>query len=95
MGSERFIKPSEIPTKTWKEVFDDFEWDIEVDVTGESSYSKEDLATLTTVFQTIADPAKQAVLQMPQGKMLFNEILNKTSAISPVQLQALTPVGGV
>lgn len=95
MGSERFIKPSDVPTKTWKEIFDDFEWDVEVDVTGESSYSKEDLATLTTVFQTIADPAKQAVLQTPQGKMLFNEILNKTSAISPVQLQALTPVGGV
>lgn len=95
MGSERFIKPSEISTKTWKEIFGDFEWDVEVDVTGESSYSKEDLATLTTVFQTIADPAKQAVLQTPQGKMLFNEILNKTSAISPVQLQALTPVGGV
>lgn len=95
MGSERFIKPSDVSTKTWKEIFDDFEWDVEVDVTGESSYSKEDLATLTTVFQTIADPAKQAVLQTPQGKMLFNEILNKTSAISPVQLQALTPVGGV
>lgn len=101
MGGQRFFKPSDIESYTWKEMFKDFEWECEVDVTGEASFSKDDLATLTTVFQTIADPAKQAVMQTPEGKFLFNQILTKTGTVSPIQLQALpqapqqSPVGGV
>jgi hypothetical protein len=88
-GTNRFFKPSEISSYTWKELFKDFEWEAEVDVTSEDSYSKDDITTLTTVFQTIADPMKQAVLQTPQGKFLFNQILEKTGTVSPIQLQEL------
>lgn len=86
LGNQRFFKPSEIDDKTWADLFDDFEWEAEVDVTGEDSNDKEDLTTLTTVFQTIADPIKRQVLQTPQGKFLFNKILSRTSAVSPIEM---------
>lgn len=89
MGGSRFFKPSDVPSFTWAELFDDFVMDCEVDVTGEASFTREDLATLTTVFQTIADPSKQAVMQTPEGKFLFNQIITKTGAVSPVQLQSI------
>jgi len=89
MGGSRFFKPSDVPSVTWAELFDDFVMDCEVDVTGEASFTREDLATLTTVFQTIADPSKQAVMQTPEGKFLFNQIITKTGTVSPVQLQSI------
>ena len=100
MGGQRFFKPSDVPSYTWKELFNDFEWEVEVDITGEESFSKDDLATLSTVFQTIADPAKQAVLQTKPGKFLFNQILLKTNTVSPMQIENIeqekqAPVGGV
>lgn len=103
MGGQRFFNPSDVPSYTWEQLFENFEWECEVDVTGEASFSKEDLATLTTIFQTIADPAKQAVMGTPEGKFLFNQILTKTGTVSPIQLQSIPqqqtpaqpPVGGV
>lgn len=97
MGAQRFYKPSEIESVTWTELFDDFEWDCEVDVTGESTQTQEDITTLTTMFQTIADPNKAQVLQTPEGKFLFNQIVERAGAVSPIQLstqQTPTPVGG-
>lgn len=89
MGNQRFFAPSKISSLTWKDLFKDFEGKVEVDVTGESSFIREDLATLTTVLQTIADPTKQAILKTPEGKMIFNAILEKTGTISPVQIKSL------
>ena len=98
MGGQRFYKPSEV---SWKKEFENFEWDCEVDVTGEASFSKDDLATLTTVLQTIA--TNPAVLTDPNAKMLFNKILDRTGAVSPVEINTLpkqpqqpteTPAGG-
>lgn len=92
MGSQRFIKPSDVPDKTWKDIFEDFVWDCEVDVTGENKNYKDDLATLTTVFQTIA--GNPMVLQDPSAKLLFNRILETTATVSPIELSQLksTPV---
>ena len=84
MGGQRFYKPSEV---SWKKEFENFEWDVEVDVTGEASFSKEDMATLNTVLQTIA--GNPMVLQDPNAKMVFNKILSLTGAVSPVELQSV------
>lgn len=84
MGGQRFYKPSEV---SWKKEFENFEWDVEVDVTGEASFSKEDMATLNTVLQTIA--GNPMVLQDPDAKMVFNKILSLTGAVSPVELQSV------
>ncbi len=83
-GAQRFFKPSDISAKTWKEIFKDLEWDLEVDITGENSTSKEDLVTLTTVLQTIASNPR--VLYDPNAKLLFNKILEITGAVSPLQM---------
>ena len=83
-GGQRFIKPSEIPTKTWKEIFKDLVWDVEVEVTNEQSDKEAVLTTLTTVLQSIG--ANPAVLQDPNMRMLFNKILETTGAISTVEL---------
>ena len=100
LGNERFFKPSEISSKTWKDTLKDIEWDLEIDVTGEQATANDDLTTLSTVFQTIADPVKRQVLATDEGKKLFNLILNKTATVSPLlmsdmpNLQMGAPAGG-
>lgn len=89
LGNQRFISPSDIPTKTWKEVIQDLEWDVEVDITHESSSAKDDMVTLTTLLQIIADPVKSQALNTPQGKLVFNRILLNAGGVSPVELSSL------
>lgn len=91
LGNTRFFKPSELDNKTWKMVLDGIEWELEVDVTGEGSNAKDDMTTLTTVFQTIANPATAGVLQTPAGKLLFNRILQKAGSVSPLELSVMPP----
>lgn len=83
-GNQRFFKPSEVDSKTWKEYFKDLEWEIEIDVTGEQSDDKSDMATLASVFQTVA--ALQGQPMGEEAKLLFNKILMKTSTVSPLEL---------
>lgn len=85
-GNQRFIKPSEIDSKTWKEIFKDLEWEVEVEVTNEQSDKEAVMTTLTTVLQTIA--GNPGVLADPNMKMLFNKILEATGEISAVELSA-------
>lgn len=85
-GSKRYLKPSDLPDKTWKEVIDDLEWEVEVDITQESTDTQAVLATLTTVLQTIA--GNPGVLQDPTMRMVFNAILKESAGFSPLQLQA-------
>lgn len=89
LGAQRFFKPDELPDTTWKDVFKDFEWEVEVDITGEAAFSKEDLATLTTVLQTIG--TNPTILQNPNAKTIFNKILSITGAMSPIELAEQTP----
>lgn len=86
-GTQRFIKPSEIKSKTWKHLLKDLEWDVECDITGEEVDKEAVMTTLTTVLQTVA--TNPLILQDPNMRMLFNEILNTTGAISPIQLSQL------
>jgi hypothetical protein len=86
LGNQRFIKPSDISDKTWKEIFKDLEWEVEVEITGESTEKEAVMTTLTTVLQTIA--TNPMILQDPNMKMLFNKILETTGAISPLELSA-------
>lgn len=86
MGNQRFIKPSDIPTKTWSEIFENLTWDVEVEVTPEQSEKEAILTTLTTVMQTLA--TNPAVLQDPNMKLLFTKILETTGAVSPIEISA-------
>lgn len=84
MGNQRFISPSDLKDKTWKEVLKDFEWEVEVDITNENRDSNAVLQTLTTVLQTLS--SNPMILQDPNMKMLFNKIISETGAISMLEL---------
>lgn len=95
-GNKRYFKPDEIGNATWKEILKDLEWELEIDITGEQKDKQSDMATLSTVFQTIAQ--NPGVLQDERVKMLFNKIILMTGAVSPLELSDSTvpvsPVGG-
>jgi len=85
LGNKRFFKPDELGKKQWAEIFSDFEWDnIRVEVTNEQVDKQAVLTTLSSVLQTIA--ANPAILQDPNAKMIFNQILAETGRLSPLQL---------
>lgn len=84
-GSTRFIKPSDIDSMTWKQIFSDLEWTLEVEVTNEQSDKEAVMATLTTVMQTIG--SNPTVLNDPNMRLLFNKILEATGSLSPLELK--------
>lgn len=84
LGNQRFFKPSEQPDKTWSEVFKDLQWDVEVEVTGESSDTQAALTTLNTTLQYII--GKQGQPLTPQEKLVFNKILMLTGQVSPLEI---------
>jgi hypothetical protein len=84
-GNQRFIKPSEVETVTWNDMFKNLEYDVVVEITNEASNKAERLATLTELLQTIAKTPQ--ILQDPNGKLFFNKILEESSVISPIQFQ--------
>lgn len=84
LGNMRFLKPSEIPTKTWKSLLKDLEWKVKVVVTNEPVDKQAVLQTLSTVLQSIA--SNPAILQDPTAKMIFGKILQQTAVISPIEL---------
>lgn len=89
LGNKRYLKPSDIDSVTWKEALKDLEWEVEVDVTGESKDHEAAMTTLTTVLKTIA--SNPNILQDPNMKMLFNKILEETDAISPLEFSQVAP----
>ena len=83
-ANQRFISPSDVPTKTWRDLFKDFEWEVEVETTNEQKDKEAILTTLTTVLQTLA--TNPNVLKDPNMKMLFNKILANTGVVSEIEL---------
>ena len=86
-GNQRYFVPDELTDKTWKELFKDIEWELDIDVTGEGSDNKSDMATLSTVLQTLA--TNPGMLNDPRANMLFNKILTKSGTVSPMELSSL------
>ncbi len=93
MGNQRFYTPLEV---NWIKQLKDLEWELEVEITPETTDKQATFDTLTNIFQTIANPATRGVLQTPEGKMLFNKILEETGKVSPVEMKesSALPVGG-
>jgi len=84
-GNQRFIKPSEVDSKTWKDIFKDLEWEVDIDITGETKDVQGAMTTLTTVLKTIA--GNPMVLQDPNAKLTFNKIIGLAGGVSPLELQ--------
>jgi hypothetical protein len=84
LGNQRFFKPDEIDTKTWKEALKDFEWEVEVEVTNENKDKQAILTTLSTIFMTIG--RNPAILNDPKASFIFNKILEQSNTVSPLEL---------
>ena len=85
LGNQRFIKPSEIVSRTWKDVLKDVELELEIDITGESRDTQSLMTTLTTIFQSIA--SNPMILKDPNVKLVWDKILNLAGGISPLEIQ--------
>ena len=86
-GNERFIVPSEIDDKTWKDVFKDLEWEVQVDVTGEAKDLQAHLQTLNTLYINMLNSG-----QVQDARKVLEKILEITGAFSPIELATLEPV---
>lgn len=87
MGNQRFFAPSETNDRTWKEVLENLEWELTVEVTNENTDKRAVLQTLSTLMQTIAQ--NPMVLQDPNARLVFNNILIETGRLSPLQLASV------
>lgn len=82
-GNRRSLVLSDVTKQQWRDYLD-FDYDVEVDVTGESQSYREYLSTWATVLNTLGNNPQ--VLQTKEGKLVLNKILEATDALSPVEL---------
>lgn len=90
-GNQRFIKPSDIDSKTWKEALDGIEWDLEVEITNETVDKQAVFDTLTTLFQVIAQSGGQPM--SPEARLVFNKILEETGRLSAIEVASVNEQG--
>lgn len=92
LGNNRYFKPDELSEKTWKEVFKDFEWDVEIEVTNEQSDKQ---AVLTNLNDTLGKLAQLGDIE--NARLVLAKILEETDIFSPMELttaqQAPAPQG--
>lgn len=84
VGNVRAISPDEVGDKTWKEVFKDLEWNLDIDVTGEGKDFEGNSETFKSILQFLAN--LQGRPMTPQEEMIFNKMLINTRVVSPLEL---------
>lgn len=86
-GNLRAFKPSMITDKQWKEQLKDLEWDLEIDITGESKNIQEVLTTVNTALQIMMNPG---YMQNPDAQKLVSKALELSGTLSPLELSSLS-----
>lgn len=86
-GSVRYISPDTVGSKTWKTLFKDLEWDVEVEVTNEQGDTSTILTTLNSLFSVVISLQGQPM--PPEAKFIFNKILEVSDVVSPLEIQQL------
>lgn len=86
MGNTRFFKPSEITKKMWSEQLKDFEWDMEIDMTGEGEDMQEVLAAYAQALTAVMTPGFE---QNEKAKAFVGKMLEVTGAMNPMQFAGL------
>jgi hypothetical protein len=84
LGNTRYFKPDDLDEKTWKEVFDGFEWDVEVEVTNEQSDKQ---ATLANLNDTLGKLAQLGDIE--NSRLVLSKILEETGIFSPMELTSI------
>ena len=85
LGNTRFFKPDELDQKTWKEVFKDFEWDVEIEVTNEQSDKQAMLANLNFTLGTLA-----SLGDVENARLVLSKVLEETDIFSPMELASVS-----
>lgn len=88
LGNTRFFRPGKIPTKTWKELFEDLEWESEIDITAEQKDVQAVMDTLNTALKMFVAATPQQLAD-PNFKLVFNKILEQSAVISPIEISSL------
>lgn len=86
LGNQRFFKPDEVPTKTWKQALEGLEWRLKVNISGEAQDKNTILTTLNTTLATVANPN---YANNPTAQFVVGKILNQTGVVSPLELASL------
>ena len=86
-GNQRFIAPSDISTKRWKDVFKGFKFLFECDPTDEQKDNQAVMATYDTALKFII--GLQGRQMTPVEEYLFNGLISQTGHLSPVELSNL------
>lgn len=95
MEAIRAFKPSEVSSETWNDVFEDLEWDVKINITGEAQNDADMVSTLTTMLQVVA-ANPQALKDNPVFAMLVNRILSTTGQVNPLEIdQAISQIKDV
>lgn len=81
-GAKRYLNPG---SGTWKAYFKDFEWNADINITGESEDKKTTIDTLFNALQTVAQ--NPGILQNPTTKMLFMRLLEASDVVSPLEIE--------
>ena len=83
LGNNRYFAPDELSQKTWKEIFDGFEWDVEIEVTNEQSDKQAILANLNDTLGKLAQLG-----DIENARLVLAKILEETDIFSPMELTA-------
>lgn len=86
LGNQRFFSPDNIGDIDWATALKDLEWELEVDVTGETKNTQEHLQTLNTALQVVMNPA---YTQSKQAQSIVGKILEATGAMSPMEIMSM------
>lgn len=86
MGNTRYFKPSDITDDMWKDVLADFEWDMEIDITGEESDMQEVLAAYSQAVTAVLNPG---FATNDAAKALVGKMVSVTGAMNPMQFKQL------
>lgn len=84
LGNNRYFAPDELSEKTWKEIFDGFEWDVEIEVTNEQSDKQAVLANLNDTLGKLAQLG-----DIENARLVLAKILEETDIFSPMELTAV------
>src|SRR3990167_3670745 len=89
LGNKRGFKPTVVKDGkeidvSWKEVIKDIEWELDIDIAGESKEKQAILATLDNTFRTIVSLAGRPMTT--DERMLFDKIMNEAGVVSPLEL---------
>lgn len=83
-GNQRFIHTDEMDSKTWEEVIGTDDVDIVVDITGESTDTQSQMATLDSALKFLT--AKQGMPFTDDEKLVFNKLMTLAGTVSPLEL---------